>query len=143
MIEVTQELRGEISGLQWLDARQLKERYADLLADGMRCERIEFLRSVIAFRLPERFYGTRVSEASMKLIQHAVEGDLFKSAPADKKKESVTQLTRNWHGVDYVVTVYADDKVEYNGKMYKSLTAVAKAITGTHWNGPIFFGVKK
>lgn len=79
MIEVTQELRGEISGLQWLDARQLKERYADLLADGMRCERIEFLRSVIAFRLQERFYGTRVSEASMKLIQHAVEGDLFKS----------------------------------------------------------------
>ena len=143
MIEVTQELRGEISGLQWLDANQLKERYADLLTDGMRCERIEFLRSVIAYRLQERFYGTRVSEATMQLIQHAVEGELFKNAPADKKKESVTQLTRNWHGVDYVVTVYSDDKVEYDGKMYKSLTAVANAITGTHWNGPIFFGVKK
>ena len=143
MIEVTQELRGEISGLQWLDANQLKERYADLLSDGMRCERVEFLRSVIAYRLQERFYGTRVSEATMRLIQHAVEGELFTKAPADKKKESVTQLTRNWHGVDYKVTVYSDDKVEYDGKMYKSLTAVAKAITGTHWNGPIFFGVKK
>lgn len=50
---------------------------------------------------------------------------------------------RNWRGKDYEVIVYADDKVEYEGKRYKSLTAVAKAITGTHWNGLVFFGVKK
>ena len=39
--------------------------------------------------------------------------------------------------------VVNDSLVEYEGKKYKSLTAVAKAITGTHWNGPAFFGIKK
>ena len=143
MIDVTQELRGEISGLQWLDVNQLKEKYADLIPDGQRCERVELLRAVIAYRLQERFYGEHLSEATRKMLQEAVAGERLVNAPADQRKASAKQLTRNWHGQDYTVTVYADDKVEYDGKMYKSLTAVAKKITGTHWNGPIFFGVKK
>ena len=143
MIDVPTDLRCEISGLQWLDLQQLKSRYADILQDGQKCERIELLRSVIAYRLQERFYGERLGKSMMELLNNAVQGESLAHSPADRKQGAVKRYVRNWRGKDYEVIVYADDKVEYEGKRYKSLTAVAKAITGTHWNGLVFFGVKK
>ena len=53
-----------------------------------------------------------------------------------------TQLIREWRGVEHKVTVLADG-FEWEGRRYKSLSAVARAITGTRWNGLIFFGVKR
>ncbi|MBF0144399.1 MAG: DUF2924 domain-containing protein [Magnetococcales bacterium] len=53
-----------------------------------------------------------------------------------------TRLIREWQGVEYVVTVL-DDGFEYQGRKFKSLSSVAKAITGTHWSGPLFFGLRK
>jgi aspartate ammonia-lyase len=49
-----------------------------------------------------------------------------------------TQLIREWRGVEHKVTVLADG-FEWEGRRYKSLSAVARAITGTRWNGPLFF----
>ena len=77
------------------------------------------------------------------MLDKAVEGDKILHAPADDLRSSRKKLTRNWKGKDYEVFVVDDTTVEFEGKKYKSLTAVAKAITGTHWNGPAFFGVKK
>lgn len=45
-------------------------------------------------------------------------------------------------GVGHAVTVLQDG-FEYDGKRWKSLTEIAKAITGNHWNGPLFFGLTK
>jgi hypothetical protein len=53
-----------------------------------------------------------------------------------------TQLIREWRGVEHKVTVLADG-FEWEGRRYKSLSAVARAITGTRWNGLTFFGVKR
>ncbi|MBF0627995.1 MAG: DUF2924 domain-containing protein [Magnetococcales bacterium] len=50
------------------------------------------------------------------------------------------RLIREWQGV--TVTVL-DDGFEYQGRRFKSLSSVAKAITGTHWSGPLFFGLRK
>jgi hypothetical protein len=52
-----------------------------------------------------------------------------------------TQLIREWRGVEQKVTVLADG-FEWEGRRYKSLSAVARAITGTRWNGPMFFGLR-
>jgi hypothetical protein len=52
-----------------------------------------------------------------------------------------TRLIREWQGVEHCVTV-RDDGYEYQGRPYKSLSAVARAITGTRWNGWVFFGLK-
>jgi hypothetical protein len=49
-------------------------------------------------------------------------------------------LVRDWHSVSHTVIVL-EDGFEYEGKHWKSLTAIAKAITGGHWNGPRFFGL--
>ena len=52
-----------------------------------------------------------------------------------------TRLLREWQGVTHHVTVQAEG-FEYNGKSYRSLTAIARLITGTAWSGPLFFGLR-
>jgi len=50
---------------------------------------------------------------------------------------------REWGKRDHKVTVTAEGRFEYDGKSYRSLSAVARQITGTPWSGPLFFGLKK
>jgi hypothetical protein len=50
---------------------------------------------------------------------------------------------REWGEREHLVTVTAEGLFEYQGRTFKSLTAVARAITGTHWSGPLFFGLGK
>jgi hypothetical protein len=52
-----------------------------------------------------------------------------------------TRLIREWRGVEQRGTLLADG-FEWEGRRYKSLSAVARAITGTRWNGPVFFGLR-
>ena len=56
--------------------------------------------------------------------------------------QSGTKLVREFKGERYEV-IALDKGYEFNGKIYKSLSAIANEITGTRWNGKIFFGVKK
>ena len=63
----------------------------------------------------------------------------FAPAPAERPKPG-SVLVREWNGVRFAVTV-TDTGFLYDGKSFASLTAVARAITGTHWNGPHFFGL--
>jgi hypothetical protein len=60
---------------------------------------------------------------------------------AGQKPIAGTRLIREWQGVEHAVTV-RDDGYEYQGKPYKSLSSIARAITGTRWNGWVFFGLK-
>jgi len=53
-----------------------------------------------------------------------------------------TRLVREWQGKTHHVTVMAEG-FEYAGKPWKSLSAIARAITGTAWSGPAFFAIKK
>ena len=59
----------------------------------------------------------------------------------DLKPITGTKLVREWQGIEQTVTVLADS-YEWQGRPYRSLSAVARAITGTRWNGWIFFGLK-
>jgi len=54
-----------------------------------------------------------------------------------------TRFTRAWQGKIHVVTVTADEKFNWQGTEYDTLSQVACAITGTHWSGPAFFGTRK
>ena len=53
-----------------------------------------------------------------------------------------TRLCREWQGVEHIVTVLHDGGFDWQGRRYASLSAVARAITGTRWNGPLFFGLR-
>ncbi len=71
-------------------------------------------------------------------------GDRTKSrkrADYSDKPITGTRLLREWKGVEHIVTVLAEG-YEWQGRPYKSLSAIARAIMGTRWNGCVFFGLK-
>jgi len=69
-------------------------------------------------------------------------GDLKRRRqPASERPIAGTRLIREYQGVEHCVTVREED-FEYQGRPYKSLSAIARTITGTRWNGLLFFGLK-
>ena len=96
-------------------------------------------------------WADRIDRALTTGIPVAIEQDLYwYQDPATGKAWSVvshdkpvtgTRLVRNYQGVDHTVTVKADG-YEWEGRPYKSLSAIARAITGTRWNGWTFFGLQ-
>ena len=53
-----------------------------------------------------------------------------------------TRLVREWHGVTHIVLIHAD-RIEWRGQRYRSLSLVARKITGARWSGPRFFGLRQ
>lgn len=140
MEELPETLKAEIEALDSLDARALKRRYADIVADMPKCALSSVLRATIAYRLQERHYGQSLSKETTEWLDEAA--DDKRMFPDGRKVGSGARFVRFWKGERYETTVRDDGRYEYNGEIYSSLSAVAKAITGTHWNGRLFFGVK-
>ena len=90
-------------------------------------------------------YGGLSEEALERLdaIADELEGKAVKRRrdAAAGRPIAGTRLIREWQGKEHCVTVRRDD-FEYQGRPYKSLSAVARHITGTNWNGLVFFGLK-
>ncbi len=104
-----------------------------------------FLESRLAYRIQELAYGGLSRETLERLRAMAKQYD-NKSATERKARPvhrpiAGTQLIREWQGISHCVTVRTDD-FEYLGRPYKSLSSVAHEITGTKWNGWVFFGLK-
>jgi len=98
-----------------------------------------FLVKGIAYRLQEKAFGG-LKPSTKKLFKKS-EPERNVSVPAITVK-SGTKLLREWHGTVHEVIVQ-DAGVLFNGKSYRSLTEVAQLITGAHWSGPRFFGLKR
>lgn len=143
MLPLPQELMTDVSTLQWLDAKQIKAQFGELIPDCMECNRAELLRSVVIYRLQERHYRMSVPDNIAAILAKTVEGTNLYHAPADDITSNGKKLVRRYRGKDYEVRILADNRIEYNGRVYKSLTAVAEEITGLHWSGFNFFGIKK
>ena len=104
-----------------------------------------YLESRLAYRIQELTYGGLKPETIRRLERLGEELD-----GGDKKKRGIrgdampitgTRLLREWQGVEHIVTVTTEG-FEWQGRPYKSLSAIARAITGTRWNGWVFFGLK-
>ena len=104
-----------------------------------------YLESRLAYRIQELAYGGLKLETIRRLERLGEEldgGDRKKSRiRADTMPIAGTRLIREWQGVEHAVTVTADG-FEWQGRPYKSLSAIARAITGTRWKGWVFFGLK-
>lgn len=130
----------EIHSLQRMDMKALRLRYGDLLVGSERCRKVEPLRAEIAYRLQERFYGISIPETTRRRIESlgGGRGEQRKALPL-----SGTRLLREWKGVTHEVIVRDDGVIEYGDGFFRSLSAVARKITGTNWNGRVFFGIAK
>jgi hypothetical protein len=95
------------------------------------------LRLALAWELQAQAFGGLSRDTVRVLDQHARR--LTRTAPAT----AGMRLVREWQGRAHVVTVGEDQVVRWEGRVYRSLSEVARAITGTRWSGPAFFGLKR
>lgn len=121
------------------EAKQAWERHYGAPAPNIS---LDLLRLGLGYRIQEKRQGSIGAEARALLRQASrmIKGE--KMPEPRRKLMPGTRLVRDWHGAGHTITVL-DDGYEYDGKTWASLSAIAKAITGTHWNGPAFFGVSR
>src|SRR5512143_3041173 len=104
-----------------------------------------FLVKRLAYRVQELAYGGLSARAEAKLDRLIADEEARLNGKLPKRTGdrpiAGTRLIREWQGVEHCATVI-DDGYEYQGRRYKSLSAIARAITGTRWNGPAFFGLR-
>jgi len=123
----------------------LKQQWRDLLATEPPPFNRRYLESRLAYRIQELTYGGLKPETIKRLEALGEQldgGDRKKNRVRGDLKPIVgTRLLREWQGVEQIVTV-TQDGFEWQGRPYQSLSAIARAITGTRWNGWVFFGLK-
>lgn len=153
----------EIARLKDLTVSQLRERYAEVFGEETRSRHKDYLVKRIAWRIQSVGEGTLSERARLRAEKLANDADILMYAPKNHVFHAVpertrvfeanitegrgvlmpgTALTRKYKDRMIIVTVLTNG-FEYDGKVYRSLSAVAKAITGTHWNGYHFFNVQK
>ncbi|MBR2425894.1 MAG: DUF2924 domain-containing protein [Lentisphaeria bacterium] len=128
-------VRRQLLALANMSRPELCEKWRDLYGNEPPNSSKEFLCRRLSYRVQELFYGGL--DADLQVV-------LTSDAPKARPKKSVlrdgAKIFRDWHGTRYEVTVRGN-KYEYNGTLYRSLSGVAKAITGVLWNGKTFFGI--
>jgi len=99
---------------------------------------VDFMQRAISFEQQSRS-ERRISKQTLRRLRAIAKG----GAPAANTVTSLkpgTHLMREWNGRTYQVEVVGDGFV-MDRKTYRSLSAIAKRITGAHWSGPRFFGI--
>jgi hypothetical protein len=135
----------QLAAIKDLPAPALKTKWRALFDSEPPPYNRRFLESRLAYRIQELAYGGLKKETVERLRVLAKQydgkpGGRSKGRP-DRLPIAGTRLVREWQGVQHCVTVRGDD-LEFQGRPYKSLSAIAREITGVRWNGWVFFGLK-
>ena len=142
--ETTETVEAEIGELEHLDLSSLRSRWQDLTGSpAPKFFRRKFLMRAVAYQIQVKTYGGLDSKTKKRLR------DIANAAKVGKDITSLnripikpgTRLVREWQNTVHTVTVQTDS-FEWNGERFSSLSAIAKVITGTNWNGHTFFGLK-
>ena len=142
---MTDPVLAQLAALKSLPVVELKAKWRDLFKTEPPAYNRRFLEHRLSYRIQELAYGGLKPETlkRLKALGDSLDGgDLVRRRKrADSRPISGTRLIREYQGVEHCVTV-RDDDFEYQGRPYKSLSAIARLITGTRWNGLVFFGLK-
>jgi hypothetical protein len=140
-----EQLQRELATLSALSVKQLKDRWRSLYgSEPPRRISRELLTRALAYRLQERALGG-LKPSTRRLLDRLGKGrssSQLMRVISHRKTAAGTVLVREWRGTSHRVSVL-DEGVIYRGRRYQSLSEVARAITGTRWSGPLFFGVKQ
>ena len=137
-------LSAEIAGLTTRSREQLQAKWRELYRTETPSKiGRDLLIRAIAYRLQENIYGG-LKPATRRVLARVAE-DASARRPVHIARERTlkpgTVLLREWHGVQHQVTVL-ESAIMFQKQQYKSLSEVARKITGTRWSGPLFFGLK-
>jgi hypothetical protein len=153
----------EVESLSDLTVNQLQEKWVEVWNEPCRSRNKDFLRKRIAWKIQANAYGG-LSQRALERARELADETLLKirgaATPGPGCRETTgtrhsfrstddarlpvagALLTRVYNGRKIVVTVL-DDGFEWNGQKFRSLSAVAKAVSGAHWNGFLFFGIDR
>jgi hypothetical protein len=143
----------EIDGLRYQTVRQLKVKYLEVFRQESRSNHRQFLVRRIAYRLQANAEGDLSERARQRAVVLAEEADLRIRAPQSFLKQLAkgnrdprlpavgTWLTRQFQGRSVSVEVL-EKGFRYEDQVYRSLSAVARQVSGVQWNGFAFFNVR-
>ena len=141
---MTDTVLAQLAALKTAPVADLKQKWRALFDREPPPYNRRFLESRLAYRIQELAYGGLSQETIERLdaIADELEGKRpHRQLALANRPIAGTRLIREWNGVEHCVTVRHAD-FEYLGRPFKSLSAIAKQITGTQWNGLVFFGLK-
>src|SRR4051794_4594633 len=136
---------GRLAALKTTATPDLKQQWRELFAGEPPPYNRRFLENRLAYRIQELAYGGLKPEtvARLEALGEQLDGGnpILRRIRADDGPIAGTRLVGEYQGVEHTVTVLREG-YEYEGRPYRSLSAVARHITGTRWNGLTFFGLK-
>jgi hypothetical protein len=127
----------EITALDALSTPELRLRWSALTGTPVPRVSPALLRMALAWELQARAHGGLSRETTRTLDQ------LARGVTRTQPQSAGMRLVREWQGRVHVVTIGEDQVIRWEERSYGSLSEVARAITGTRWSGPAFFGLKK
>jgi hypothetical protein len=134
----------ELERLRLLKTAQLTERWRALYGTIPPARlRRSLMIQALAYRLQEKVLGG-LKPATRRLLEAAAGAASDGRAVARHPRRSAqtgTVFVREWHGTKHQVTAVKDGFM-FNGKRFRSLSQIAREITGAHWSGPLFFGLR-
>jgi hypothetical protein len=128
-------IEDEVEALGGLDLEGLRQVWRRRYGAPPKLRSPELLRLMLAWRIQAQAFG-------------GLDGDTRRGLrrPTSEKAQAVpsggTRLVREWQGVRHEVTALGEGGFLYNGERYRSLSQIARLITGARWNGPRFFGLR-
>lgn len=135
-----------LAALPGLPIAELKAEWRRLFGTEPPPYNRRFLESRLAYRIQELAYGGLRPEtrARLEALGEQIDGRniTLRRIRQEQRLIAGTRLIREYQGVEHTVTVTRDG-YEWRGRPYRSLSAIARAITGTRWNGWVFFGLRK
>ncbi len=138
-------LAAKIASLSKLDIDELRERWKAMFGKPPSRDLCRsFLKRAIAYRLQEKAFGG-LKPSTRRLLAEFAHDRANPSALAAAPSRIVqpgAMLVREWRGINHQVSVL-EKGFCFRGKRYRSLSEVAREITGTRWSGPLFFGLKR
>jgi hypothetical protein len=135
-----------LASLKAMSVNELKTEWQVLFNAPAPNNSRNFLEGRLAYRIQELTLGglSRETRRTLDLLADEIEGRIGRKAIiADSRNPVVgTRLVREWDGMEHTVTMMKDG-FDLQGRKFKSLSAVARTITGTQWNGYRFFGLRE
>ena len=137
----TEEVSAAVAALPGMNKAQLLKLWEKTFPQppvaGLRKELMVLL---LAYRMQEAAHGG-LSHGARKKLDALAGKKRKRQGKVDIAPPHSAKLLRSWHGTAHEVLV-TDDGYVYQGELFRSLSAIAKRITGTHWSGPAFFATR-
>jgi hypothetical protein len=130
-------IEDDLAALATLSSAQLRQRWIEVTGKVLPKVSPRMLRLALAWELQAKVHGGLSSRSRQRLDQ------LDRAKTTTRTAQPGMRLVREWQGTLHVVTIGEDNVVRWNERAWCSLNEVARAITGTRWSGPAFFGLKQ